>query len=100
MKPNIKDLIRNEYVHGFINGNGQRVMPALDDLIEKYNAASSTIYWASKQDQWKHQKKEFSKQLAQGLNIKKTEELQDYFFNNYEAAMELLDEVADLKRTR
>jgi|TARA_B110000438_G_scaffold256076_1_gene263323 hypothetical protein len=44
MKPNIKDLIRNEYVHGFINGNGQRVMPALDDLIEKYNAASSTIY--------------------------------------------------------
>ena len=89
MKPDIKETIRNEYVHGYINENGQRVMPTLDDLIDKYNAASSTIYRASSQDQWKQQKKEFSKQLAEDLDIKKTEELQDYFFNNDEAAMEI-----------
>ena len=74
MKPDIKETIRNEYVHGYINDNGQRVMPTLDDLIGKYNAASSTIYRASSQDQWKQQKKEFSIQLAQDLDIKKTEE--------------------------
>ena len=93
MKPDIKEIIRNEYVHGYINDNGQRVMPTLDDLIDKYNAASSTIYRASSQDQWKQQKKEFSIQLAQDLDIKKTEELQDYFFNNDEAAMEIAKEI-------
>jgi uncharacterized protein YjcR len=64
MKPDIKEIIRNEYVHGYINDKGQRVMPTLDDLIDKYNAASSTIYRASSQDRWKQQKKEFSRQLA------------------------------------
>ena len=93
MKPDIKETIRNEYVHGYINDNGQRVMPTLDDLIEKYNAASSTIYRASSQDQWKQQKKEFSIQLAQDLDIKRTEELQDYFFNNDEAVMEIAKEI-------
>ena len=93
MKPDIKETIRNEYVHGYINDNGQRVMPTLDDLIDKYNAASSTIYRASSQDQWKQQKKDFSVQLAQDLDSKKTEELQDYFFNNDEAAMEIAKEI-------
>ena len=93
MKPDIKETIRNEYVHGYINENGQRVMPTLDDLIDKYNAASSTIYRASSQDQWKKQKKEFSRQLTQDLDIKKTEELQDYFFNNDEAVMEIAKEI-------
>ena len=93
MKPDIKETIRNEYVHGYINDNGQRVMPTLDDLIDKYNAAYSTIYQASSQDQWKQQKKEFSIQLAQDLDIKKTEELQDYFFNNDEAVMEIAKEI-------
>jgi hypothetical protein len=93
VKPDIKETIRNEYVHGYINDNGQRVMPTLDDLIDKYNAASSTIYRASSQDQWKQQKKDFSVQLAQDLDSKKTEELQDYFFNNDEAAMEIAKEI-------
>jgi hypothetical protein len=93
MKPDIKEIIRNEYVHGYINDKGQRVMPTLDDLIDKYNAASSTIYRASSKDKWKQQKKEFSQQLAEDLDIKKTEELQDYFFNNDEAAMEIAKEI-------
>ena len=96
MKPDIKEIIRNEYVHGYINDNGQSVMPTLDDLIDKYKAASSTIYRASSQDQWKQQKKEFSKKLAQDLDTKKTEELQDYFFNNDEAAMEIAKEIFNL----
>ena len=96
MKPDIKEIIRNEYVQGYINNKGQRVMPTLDDLIDKYNAASSTIYRTSSQDQWKQQKKEFSKKLAQDLDTKKTEELQDYFFNNDEAAMEIAKEIFNL----
>lgn len=93
MKPDIKEIIRSEYVHGYINDKGQRLMPTLDDLIDKYNAASSTIYRASSQDNWKQQKKEFSKQLAQDLDIRKSEELKEYFFDNDEAAMEIAKEI-------
>ena len=93
MKPDIKEIIRKEYVHGYINDKGQRVMPTLNNLIDKYKAPSSTIYRASSHDQWKQQKKEFSKQLAQDLDVRKTEELQDYFFNNDEAAMEIAKEI-------
>ena len=96
MKPDIKEIIRNEYVHGYINDKGQRVMPTLDDLIGKYNAASSTIYLASSQDKWKQQKKEFSRQLAQDLDIRKTEELQDYFFESDEASMQIAKEIFNL----
>ena len=38
MKADLKDIIRNEYVHGYINALGQRVMPTLEDLINKYEA--------------------------------------------------------------
>lgn len=31
-------------------------MPTLDDLVYKFNAASSTSYQASGQDKWKQQK--------------------------------------------
>ena len=32
MKADLKETFRNEYVHGYINGLGQRVMPTLEDL--------------------------------------------------------------------
>jgi len=63
MKLNIKERIRNEYVHGYIK-NGQRIMPTLDDLIEKHNVASSTTYRYSAKEGWKEQRKSFSKQLT------------------------------------
>ncbi len=43
MKPDIKETIRNEYVHGYINDNGQRVMPTLDDLIDKKSKFSKAF---------------------------------------------------------
>ena len=50
MKANLKETIRNEYVHGYINALGQRVMPTLDDLIAKYEVPSSTVYRTSIDD--------------------------------------------------
>jgi hypothetical protein len=56
MKPDIKEIIRNAYVRGYINGDGQKVMSTIDDPIYKYNAASYTSYQVSGQDKWKQQK--------------------------------------------
>ena len=44
MKADLKETIRNEYVHGHINDLGQRVMPTLEDLITKHEAPASTVY--------------------------------------------------------
>ena len=81
MKPDIKEIIRNEYVHGYINDKGQRVMPTLDDLINKYNAASSAL-------------------KAQKLfkNVAPLSTSAPVNTESFQRAMELLDEVADLKR--
>jgi hypothetical protein len=43
-------------VTSMANGDGQKVMSSLDDLIYKYNAVSSPSYKASGQDKWKQQK--------------------------------------------
>jgi len=56
MKPDIKEIIWNAYVRGYINGDGQKVMPTIDDPIYEYNAASSTSYQPSGQDKWKQKK--------------------------------------------
>ena len=47
MKADLKETIRNEYVHGHINDLGQRVMPTLEDLITKHEAPASTVYLIS-----------------------------------------------------
>jgi len=57
MKPDIKEIIRNEYVHGYINDKGQRVMPTIDALIKQYNVPASSTYRASSQEGWKQSKK-------------------------------------------
>ena len=44
MKQEIKESIRNEYVHGwYLNEAGQRIMPTIDDLIKKYNVPANEI---------------------------------------------------------
>ena len=59
MKASLKETIRNEYVHGSINELGQRVMPTLEDLINKYEAPASTVYRISSKDKWKDQRNAF-----------------------------------------
>ena len=42
MKHAIKEKIRNKYVHGYLNEEGYRVMPTLDEMIRKYNVPASS----------------------------------------------------------
>ena len=68
MKANLKETIRNEYVHGYINALGQRVMPTLDALIAKYKVPSSTIYRTSSKDKWKDQRNTFRDKLREEID--------------------------------
>ena len=66
---NLKEVIRNEYVHGYINPLGQRVMPTLDALIAKYKVPSSTIYRTSSKDKWKDQRNAFRDKLREEIDL-------------------------------
>tara|TARA_R110000803_G_scaffold199895_2_gene264078 strand:+ start:3904 stop:4380 length:477 start_codon:yes stop_codon:yes gene_type:complete len=70
-----KEKIRNEYVHGYVNDNNQRVMPTLGFLIKKYNMRSATIYRMSTKENWKQQKINFSKELHEKLDLIKMNQI-------------------------
>jgi len=93
MKAILKETIRNEYVHGYINELGQRVMPTLENLINKYEASASTIYRISSKDKWKNQRNAFRDKLREEIDLKKTEELQDKLYKSDEISAEIAHEI-------
>ena len=93
MKADLKETFRNEYVHGYINGLGQRVMPTLEDLITKYKAPASTVYRISSKDKWKDQRNAFRKKLREEIDLKKTEELQGKLYKSDEISAEIAHEI-------
>ena len=93
MKTNLKETIRNEYVHGYINALGQRVMPTLDALIAKYKVPSSTVYRTSSKDKWKDQRNAFRDKLREEIDLQKTEELQGKLFKSDEISAEIAHEI-------
>ena len=93
MKADLKDIIRNEYVHGYINALGQRVMPTLEDLINKYEAPASTVYRISSKDKWKDQRNAFRDKLREEIDLKKTEELQGKLYKSDEISAEIAHEI-------
>ena len=93
MKASLKETIRNEYVHGCINELGQRVMPTLEDLINKYEAPASTVYRISSKDKWKNQRNAFRDKLREEIDLKKTEELQGKLYKSDEISAEIAHEI-------
>lgn len=70
MKADLKETIRNEYVHGHINDLGQRIMLTLEDLITKHKAPASTVYLISSKDKWKDQRNAFRNKLREEIDLK------------------------------
>ena len=93
MKADLKETFRNEYVHGHINDLGQRVMPTLEDLINKYEAPTSTVYRISSKDKWKDQRNAFRDKLREEIDLKKTEELQGKLYKSDEISAEIAHEI-------
>ena len=93
MKADLKETIRNEYVHGHINDLGQRIMPTLEDLITKHEAPASTVYRISSKDKWKDQRNAFRNKLREEIDLKKTEELQSKLYKSDEISAEIAHEI-------
>jgi len=63
----IKAKIRNDFVHG--TGEGvDKLFPTLDDLIDKYKVAQSTLYRTARDENWKIQKEQFKSEFQKKLD--------------------------------
>jgi hypothetical protein len=70
----IKAKIRNDFVHG--NGEGyDKLFPNLDDLIEKYKVAQSTLYRTARDEKWKIQKDQFKYEFQKKLDDERIKKL-------------------------
>ena len=72
----IKLKMRNEFVQGVDTKDGKK-FSNLDELIEKYNVAQSTVYRVARNEQWKIQKESFHKNYQEQLDRLRIIELAD-----------------------
>ena len=89
MKHQLKEDIRDQYIHGILNKSGERLMPTLDELIKKHKVPSSTLYRISSKEEWKRQRKAFQRKLRQELDEAKNMELKEKLFKCEEASIDI-----------
>ena len=64
--------IRDEFVHGYTNGEGGRVYPTIDSLVKKHNVARATLYrWVNKED-WQQEKNRVQAEIQRQLDEDRT----------------------------
>ena len=64
--------IRDEFVHGYTNGEGGRVYPTIDSLVKKHNVARATLYrWVNKED-WQQEKNRVQADIQRQLDEDRT----------------------------
>ncbi len=55
----LKEKIRNLYVQGFDNEQGERVMYSLAELAKRFSVGQSTLYRHARNEDWKIQQDQF-----------------------------------------
>lgn len=54
---------REEFVHGYLDENGERVFPSLASLASRHSVSQSAIYEKAKRDDWQGQKNRYQSEL-------------------------------------
>lgn len=70
----LKLKIRNDYVQG-IEENGSRKLYSIEELVDKYGVAKSTIYRTSQKENWKFQRDIFQEDYLKKLDEERTKDL-------------------------
>ncbi len=68
LTPNLKEMIRNEFVQGVELSDGDRKTFTLEELIQKHGVAKATLYRVSKDDDWKGQRDRFQEEYLAKLD--------------------------------
>lgn len=64
----VKMQMRDEFVHGVVNGEGVREFPTIDSLQRKYDVPRATLYRYASGGDWQGQKNRYQTELQQKLD--------------------------------
>ena len=70
-----KEQIRNEFVQGTVDEDGNRTYPKIEDLIKKFSVAKSTLYRVAQNEEWKISRERFQKELQTKLDNERIKNL-------------------------
>ena len=59
----IKIKIKDEFIHGFVDENGVRKFPSVDNLVSRHDVARATLYRAATKEDWQKQKNHYQSEL-------------------------------------
>tara|TARA_R100001440_G_scaffold64835_1_gene85539 strand:+ start:490 stop:1059 length:570 start_codon:yes stop_codon:yes gene_type:complete len=75
LTPNLKELIRNEFVQGIELSDDKRQTFTLEELIKKHGVAKTTLYRAAQDADWKGQRDRFQEEYLSKLDHRRAKEL-------------------------
>ena len=82
----LSELIRDEFVHGYIDESDIMQYPSIDTLVKRHNVARATLYRRADKENWQKQKNHFQTTLANQRDNERIE--------NMSKAGERLDDTA------
>lgn len=78
LSPTLKEKIRNKFVQGVDNEQGERVLFSLEALATEFKIGKSTLYRHASNDGWKEQQERFQADYLRELDKKRmSERVQD-----------------------
>ena len=61
-------VIRDEFIHGYVDANGERKYPTIDYLVKRHEVARNPLYARAKDGDWQAQKNKYQTELKQKLD--------------------------------
>lgn len=68
-------LIRDEFVHGYVDTDGQRKYPTIDHLVKRHDVARNPLYARSKEGNWQSQKNLYQTELQARIDKERLEKM-------------------------
>jgi len=75
LTPELRTLIKSEFVQGCETETGDRKHYTIEELIKKHNVASATLYRAARSEGWKSLRQQFEAEIQEQLNEKRAKHL-------------------------
>jgi len=73
--PELRQTIRDEFVHGYTNAEGQRVYPAVEALCKRHDVARATLYRLVDKENWQAEKNRIQTELEQRQDAERLERM-------------------------
>lgn len=70
-----KITLRDEFVHGYVDGNNVRRYPTIDFLAKKHKVPRATLFRYSSKEDWQKQKNEVQTKIQQAIDDERIERM-------------------------